>query len=628
MTEELEQKVDGLPAEPGVYLMKDRAGRIVYVGKAINLRARVRSYFARSSSDTRAFVALLDRVLGDIETIVVRSEKEALLLENELIKRHRPRFNVRLRDDKEFLCLRLDLTKPYPRLETVRRPRRDGARYFGPYDSARALRQTLRVASRFFQLRTCTDGVLASRRRPCLLHQLGRCPAPCVLPVDPGVYRQSVDAAVLFLEGRGKHLLDELRTRMRAASARLEFEEAARLRDQCAALERSLERQRVVGPDVGAGDQDYVGLHREGERVCLYLLHVRSGRVAGGRAHVCTSGFPDVELVASFVNQYSGEEPFSAREIIVPAGAVELEGGEARQALEAVLAERAGHPVVLTPAPQRGARRELLALAEANAEKALVARRSTEAETELTLERLRQALGLPRIPRRIECFDVSHHQGRALVASRVVAIDGEPDKSQYRRYKLKTVLGNDDFASMREILSRRFARLDDEERPDLIVVDGGKGQLAAANAALSDSGAEGISLVGLAKSRDLDVGGALRGRAVPARSPERVFVLGRKDPVVLPQRSAELHVLTRLRDEAHRFAIAFQRKLARRRALTSSLEEVPGVGAARRVALLRAFGSERALRGASVEELARVSGIGEATARRLAEALRRRGDTG
>ncbi len=602
----LQDKLDALPNQPGVYLMKDRSDRIIYVGKAVNLRNRVRSYFNRGSSDSRAFVQLLDRVLVDIETVVVRTEKEALLLENELIKKHRPRFNVQLRDDKQYLCIRFDTSHQYPRLETVRRTRRDGARYFGPYSSASSIRETLRVVNRFFQLRTCTDHVLETRKRPCLLHQIGRCPAPCVAPVPVDEYRRNVDAVILFLEGRSGPLMEQLRERMKGAAKKLEFEDAARLRDQIIALERSLERQTVATTDTI--DQDVFGLFREADRLCIYILFVRGGRITGGRPLHSTSDFPDDELITSLVNQYYADENFVPREVLLPATSGETD------ALAELLSEQKGEKVRVV-VPQRGDKVELLALAARNAERAFSERTRTREEVEQVLERLKDRLHLAKLPHRMECFDISHSQGTSIVASQVASLDTEADTANYRRYKLKTVTQNDDFASMHEILTRRFRRgLEEGDLPDLIVIDGGKGQLAAAWAAMKDLGVEGVDLVALAKSRDLDV--PFPDEQVK-RSPERVFLVDRKDPIVLPQTSPELFALTRLRDEAHRFAITYQRKLSRRRGLQSQLDAVPGVGETRRTALLTHFGSLKRVKEASVEEISRVESIGPSVAERI-----------
>ncbi|MBL8920882.1 MAG: excinuclease ABC subunit UvrC [Myxococcaceae bacterium] len=603
---ELEQRLAQLPNQPGVYLMKDKAGRVIYVGKAVNLANRVRSYFNPGTSDTRAFVALLDRLLGALETVVVTSEKEALLLENELIKKHRPRFNVQWRDDKQFLCLRLSSEHRYPRLEMVRRPRRDSARYFGPYASAASIRETVRVVNRFFGLRTCSDHVLETRKRPCLLHQIGRCPAPCVVPIPAEDYARNVEAVALFLEGRSEPLLETLRARMKAASGKLEFEEAARLRDQIIAIERSVERQAIATTE--AIDQDVFGLFREGDRITLFSLFVRGGRITGGQAHHFQSEFPDDELVTSFVNQYYADDAFVPREVLLPGSPNEPE------ALSELLSERKGEKVRVL-VPQRGEKTELVRLASKNAERAFSERKRSRDEVEQTLERLKDRLHLSKLPHRMECFDISHLQGTAIVASQVSSLDTEPDPSRYRHYRLKTVAGNDDFASMHEVLGRRLKRgLEEGDLPDLIVIDGGKGQLAAAAAAMRDLGVEGVDLVSLAKSRDLD---SLAPDEKQDRSPERVFLLNRKDPVVLPQTSPELFALTRLRDEAHRFAITYQRKLSRKRGLASALDEVPGVGEARRSALLRHFGSLKRLKEASIEELSEVEGVGPAVAERL-----------
>jgi len=605
VTPELQQKIAELPTEPGVYIMKAPDGDVIYVGKAVNLRNRVRSYFTRSSSDSRAFVAVLDGFLGDVDTVVVKNEKEALLLENELIKKHKPRFNVQLRDDKAFLCLRLSLDHMYPRLETVRRIKRDGARYFGPYANAGSLRETLRVVNKYFQLRTCTDYALENRKRPCLLYQIGRCPAPCVHPIEPDEYKKNVEAVILFLEGRSAPLLESLRTRMKDAASRLAFEEAARLRDQIIALERSLERQMVAATE--AVDQDVFGFYREADRLLIYALYVRGGRISGGQPFFFSGQeFPDDELLVSFVNLYYDADNFVPKVVMLPFAPGPLE------ALSELLTEKKGEKVRVH-VPQRGDKADLLRLATQNAERAFSERKRTREETAVVLERLRDRLHLTRTPHRMECFDISHFQGKALVASQVASVDGEADKAGYRRFHVKTVKGNDDFASMHEILSRRFKRgLSDGDLPDLIVIDGGKGQLASAAAAMKDLGVTGVDLVSLAKSRDLDVPDR---DAESKASPERVFLLNRRDPIVLPQSSPELFMLTRLRDEAHRFAITFQRKLARKRGLSSELEQIAGVGAGRKRALLKHFGSVKRVRDATIEELAEA--VGPAVAERV-----------
>ncbi|HEX8435987.1 excinuclease ABC subunit UvrC [Archangium sp.] len=608
MDAKLEAKLDALPTEPGVYLMKDRRGEIIYVGKAVNLRNRVRSYFTRTG-DTRAFVSLLDQFLGDIETVLVHNEKEALLLENELIKKHKPRFNVLLKDDKQYISLRLDKTQDYPRLEVVRRYQKDGARYFGPYSSASSIRETLRIINRFFHLRTCTDHVLANRKRPCLLHQIGRCPAPCVYPVPVEGYRKSVDEVILFLEGKAGELVEGLRARMKQASGELKFEEAARIRDQLLAIERSLERQKVATTDFK--DQDVFASHREGDRLLVYVLYVRQGRLNGGMAFPLGSQeFPDEELLPSFVNLYYDQGNFVPEEVLLPLDI------EERAGLEALLTERKGERVHVM-VPKRGEKRALVEMAQKNAEQAVLERRRTKDETEVVLRRLQERLHLRNLPRRMECFDISHFQGASIVASQVAATDGEIDKSRYRRYRIKTLEKQDDFASMHEVITRRLKRGQEEgDLPDLLVIDGGKGQLASALAAAKDLGVEGVDIISLAKSRDVEVHDR---DEESARSPERVFLPHRKDPIVLRQNSAELYLLARLRDEAHRFAITFQQKSMRKGNFHSVLEDIPGVGDTRKKLLLRHFGSLKRVREADIEALAEV--LGPTVAERVHAAL-------
>jgi excinuclease ABC subunit C len=647
----LQRKLEELPADPGCYLMRDRAGEVIYVGKAGSLRTRVRSYFDRSGDD-RYFVPLLDELLGDLEVIVTRSEKEAVLLENELIKKHQPRFNVRLRDDKDFIALRLDERHPFPRLEVIRaRQRRDdGARYFGPYSSASSIRETLRVVNRWFQLRTCTDHVLDHRQRPCILYQIHRCPAPCVYEVPPEGYRESVRDAVAFLEGRESELVPRLRERMQAAAAGLRFEEAARVRDQLGAVERSLETQRVLMGDLA--DRDAIGLHREGPDLVLQVLSMRGGRLQESRAFPFGGQeFPSEELLSSFLGLlYEGTPP--PEEILLP---LEPAGAEA---VAEVLSERRGRRVRLVT-PQRGAKADLLEVARRNASQSFRHWREDGDRREEALAALARSLHLSREPRWMECYDISTFQGSLSVGSGVSMRDGEADRAGYRRYRVQGVAGQDDFAMLHEVVTRRLRRaLADGAFPDLIVIDGGKGQLNAALAAARDlgvatrpvpgnPGVPWVELVSLAKARTLDAAALGTTRVVgrrsqrgadlaaaaeragrgfvaeSARTPERVFLPGRKDPVVLRQNSAELFLLVRLRDEAHRFAVEFHRKLRRARNLRSVLEEIPGVGEGRRKSLLRHFGSLRKVREASPEEIARVPGFGAAQARAVHDFLRR-----
>jgi excinuclease ABC subunit C len=659
--EALRRKIDELPAAPGCYLMKDREGVVVYVGKAASLRARVRQYFDRGGTDDRIFVPLLEDLLGDIEVIVTRSEKEAVLLENELIKKHRPRFNVRLRDDKDFIVLRLDERHPYPRLEVrrAREKRVPGARYFGPYSSASSIRETLRVVNRHFQLRTCTDHVFDHRKRPCILFQIHRCPAPCVYDVPAEEYRQSVEDAIEFLEGRETELVERLRARMDDAAGSLRFEDAARLRDQLQAVERSLEKQRVLMAD--RADRDVVGLWREGPDLVVQVLSMRGGKLQDSRCHPFREQeFPDADILSSFLSLYYEQNP-PPDEILLP-----LEPA-AVDALADVLAERRGRRVrILTP--QRGAKADLLEVAARNAEQGFRSWHEKDERREKALEALVRALHLARPPRWVECYDISTFQGALAVGSGVSMKDGEPDKANYRRYKVKGVAGQDDFAMLHEVITRRLRRgLAEGQLPDLVVIDGGKGQLNAALAAARDlgvstspvtgiPGAPFVEMVGLAKSRLQDPGAlgtarvvgrrARRGPAAAAavadaaeardrgfvgelaRSPERVFLPGRKDPVVLRQNSAELFLLARLRDEAHRFAITFHRKLRRERNFRSVLEEIPGIGEGRKRALLRHFGALRRVKEATPQEIAQVEGFGPKQAAAVFDFFHRPGAPG
>lgn len=658
--DELLEIVERLPLEPGVYIMRDRKGRVVYVGKARKLRNRVRQYF--NGHDTRDFVPQLGRVLGDIETVVTQNDKEALLLENNLIKQHRPRFNVKLRDDKQYLVLRLDARAQWPRLEVVRNIAQDGARYFGPYHSASRARSTLRVVNRHFQLRTCTDHVLATRTRPCLQYQIGRCPAPCVYDVDRDAYATQVDDVTLFLGGKHDQLTQKLKTRMRAAAEQEAFELAAHLRDQLRAIETTLERQQVVGTD--DGDQDVFGLYREGGQVEFAVMHVRGGKLVGSRSF-SQSGMemPDHVLVRDLLAAYYAQAPFVPDELLLP---LAIDDEEA-EALAEFLTEARGRKVKIH-APQRGAKKKLVELANKNAGSNFFTRRNKRDDASKVLERLRDRLRLSRLPHRIECFDISHTQGTEAVASMVVFEDGEPNSRAYRSFKIRGENGelaqgrwqNDDFASMYEALSRRFRRAlrgEDESwaLPDLLVIDGGKGQLSRVMAAMDDLGiplgAEGVDVVALAKERVDDLGhgraaldklaasglskaspaepgqAAQRYELRRARSssksaetrvrPERVFLPGAKDAIRLAPGSTERYLLERVRDEAHRFAITHHRKRRKKKGLESRLDTIKGVGPALKKKLLAHFGSFRALRAADTQALQAVDGVGPKLAERL-----------
>jgi excinuclease ABC subunit C len=601
------ERAGELPDKPGVYLMKDAEGVVIYVGKAKSLRARVRSYFQEGTSDYRAFVGLLSGVLADIETLVTRSEKEALLLERELIRRHEPRFNVVWKDDKQYLCLRIDPSHEWPWVEVVRNMGKDGARYFGPFHSATAARQTLRVVNRYFQLRSCRDSVLYNRNRPCLEYQIGRCLAPCVFEIDREKYKENVEDVMMFLEGKADELTMRLETKMWGAASRTEYEVAAHYRDQMTAVKKTLEKQQIALPSLL--DQDVFGLFGEGAALCVAVLEIRQGRIENVVSFLFEDNAASVhDALESFILQrYQEGAATPPQEILVP---IELEAAEV---LSELLGDRRGTKVIVK-VPQRGDKAGLLEMARQNAEHAYHDRMKANGVLDRTLAGLKERLRLKNEPMTIECYDISNLGGSLIVGSRVVFHRGLPHKRSYRHYKVRSTKGQDDFASMYEVLSRRMKKgRDESDLPDLVVIDGGKGQLNVARAVMKDLGIENVDLVSLAKSRRL--GQDVKEEAI--RSPERVFLPGAKEPIVLKQDSPENLLLARLRDEAHRFAITFQRSLRQKARLRSALEEIPGVGERRRKALLRELGSLKHVREASVETLAQVPGVGRVAAERI-----------
>jgi excinuclease ABC subunit C len=610
---DIEAFLETAPRGPGCYIMRDRRGKVIYVGKAKGLRARIRQYFG-ASSDSRFFVGMLSGLLGEIETVLCANDKEAILLENELIKAHQPPFNVKLKDDKSFLHIRIDRSKPYPRLEVVRRKKRDNAQYFGPYDSATAIRNTLRLINRHFYLRTCPDSEFNNRSRPCLEHQIHRCPGPCVLPYPADKYAEHVEEVALFLSGRADELTGELHTRMMGASERMDYELAAHYRDQITAVERSMVRQHVA-LDAGL-ELDAIGLFREGPHVAVQVLQVRRGYVTGSRGFALgRHELPDAEVARGFVQQYYDDHTRIPDEILLP---VPIEDCDA---LAEWLTDRRGKRVTVHH-PQRGKKVRLLEMATANAEQRHKERQQSTEEAAQTLARLQQRLGLRNFPSRIECYDISNTQGREAVASMVVFLDGEPAKSEYRHFRMRAPAEPNDFLMMYEALTRRMRRgIDTGELPSLVVIDGGKGQLNAARQALAELDIVDVDIVSLAKSKVQDGSGT--SSEAPTRSAERVFLPGAKNALVLRQNSAELFLLARLRDEAHRFAITHHKKLRDKRTLKSALDDIPGVGEARRNALLRHFGSVRRVAAADAAAIAEVEGIGPLLAETIAEHLRR-----
>ena len=592
--------------------MRDDRGKVIYVGKAKDLRARVRAYF--HSPDGRCQVEFLVRRVADIETLVTSSDKEALILENNLIKQYKPRYNIRLKDDKSYLSIKVTTQHAWPRIFTTRKIVKDGNRYFGPFSSAVAARETLDIVEKHFLLRNCTEHNFKNRSRPCLQYQIKRCLAPCVLPVSQPDYRERVRQAVLFIEGKQDELLSELRQKMAEKSEAMEFEAAAKIRDQIQAVEKTLEKQRMVSH--WGSDQDVFGLYREGGFIEVQVLFVRQGKLTGSQSYSLEDlEFPDEEVMGALLQQFYQGHRFIPDEILLP---VELDDREVR---EDYLRENKGKRVSIL-SPQRGAKNELVEMARENARQSFSERHDQAKAREKMLKELQSKLRLRNYPQRIECFDISMLHGAHAVGSMVTFVNGEPDKSRYRHYRIRSIdasSGGDDFGMMLEVLKRRFARgREEEDLPDLVVVDGGKGQLAMALAAMADVGVKGVEAVGLAKMR---VQSAPRSAEIE-RSEERVFLPGQTNPVILKRNSNALFLLQRVRDEAHRFAITHHKKLRTRQTLFSTLDRIPGVGGARKRALLRAFGSIKRIEKATLEELLKVPSMNEKTAQEILQSLR------
>jgi excinuclease ABC subunit C len=601
----LAEQAEVLPTTAGVYLFKDRDGEVLYVGKAANLRARVRQYLA--GHDERFMVRYLVAAADRVEVVPTASEKEAFLLENSLIKQHRPRYNSKLRDDKNFLRIRLDPRQRWPRLTTSRRSRPDGAKYFGPYPSATSARRTLGFVQRHFALRTCSDNVLNSRKRPCLLHQMGRCVAPCVGLVTLEAYAEIVEDAALALAGRDRELVPRLRARMAERAEAEDYEGAARLRDVVQALGSATERQSVA--DLGTNTCDAWAMYREADRGVVTCLPTRGGQVL--EPH----GFPfegeigeDGELLSAFLNRfYDGDSPIPA-EILLPC---EVAG---REALTEVLRERRGGRVKLGE-PQRGERSRLLEIAAGAAKARFLNQHSESERVARALHGLAEIAGLDGPPWRIECFDNSNLQGEEPVASQVVFIDGRPAKKEYRKYHVKTVVGADDYATMREVLGRRMRRAAEEgEFPDLLIVDGGRGQLSAALDVLRELGFDEQPVIGVSKPRTEHARG-------DRDASDKIVLPGVAEPVRLRADDPTLRLLQHIRDEAHRTAIGFHRATRSKSRLHSRLDDIPGLGKERRVALLKYFGSLSAVKLASAADIAAVPGFGPVLAGRIRTAL-------
>jgi excinuclease ABC subunit C len=608
LPDNLKDKLDTLPSSCGVYLMKDAKGNILYVGKGKDLRKRVLSYFRDKEHQSPKTRVLISKI-SDLGFILTGSEKEALILESNLIKRHRPRYNVILRDDKRYLVLRLDPKEEYPRLSLVRRFRQDGALYFGPYASANAVRQTLKVLHGMFPLRQCSGTKFRQRARPCLNHQMGRCLGLCVGAISPEEYGPVVEQAVLFLKGRTQDLQKRLRQEMEQAAGRLEFEKAAMYRDRLKAVEKTLEKQLMVSARFR--DQDVVGTHEAGENLGLAVLFVRGGRMVGSRGFVFKkpqSSFS--EVVRAFILQYYEQGKSIPEEILISEPLLEQE------LLAEWLTDLKGKRVGVR-LPKRGEGRQLLAMAAHNAANYLMSEMTRATDPIPALDRLRQRLGLESIPHRVECVDISNFRGKFPVGSLVVFRDGEPDKSAYRRYRIKTVHRIDDTAMMAEVLSRRFTDVRKEQvLPDLLVVDGGKAQLNQALAVLKELElADLVPVVALAKKPRTST-------QAEANATDRLYLPGRKNPLELKKDPPLLFLLGRLRDEAHRFAISYYQKRHRKQTLQSRLDEIRGIGPKRRRDLIRYFGSVKRLAEAQVEEISQVPGINYKLADSICTALR------
>lgn len=594
MNPALTEKIKSLPTLPGVYLMKGRGG-ILYIGKAKNLRARVRSYFRRSG-DARCSIRHLTSKVEDVDSIVTSNEKEALILEDTLLKKHKPRYNIRLKDDKAYVNIAITIKEKFPRLIVTRKTRTDGTRYFGPNASARGVKDTVKFLRRLFPLCVCTPHEFRNRTRPCLDYQLGLCSAPAAGLIGEEEYRELVEGAIMFLEGRNRELIEMLKRRMSAASSSQRYEEAAKLRDQLRSIEATLEKQMVALH--GGKDMDVFGIYGRGNNLAIEALFVRGGRLTGTRDFTfARTGVLLEDVLGSFLNQfYRRPGSFVPDEVILP---LRIEEG---RAIEEWLSQRKGRKVAVRR-PVRGEKARLVVLAEKNAEEAI--KRLEVSRGDLPLEELKKRLRLAAIPRTIEAFDISNMGGEEAVASMVVFRDGRPDKDLYRRYRIKTAGAPDDYAMMHEVLSMRFKK-EGSAPPNLVLVDGGKGQLNVALRVLEGLGIKGVASAALAKEREL------KG--------ERVYIPGVKDPVFLKEGSQGDLLLRRVRDEAHRFAIAYHKKLRRKR-IGSVLEDIPGIGRVRRKLLFARFGDLEGIRNAGIEELTDVAGITKEIAQSIKKSL-------
>lgn len=596
----LKNKVSRLPASPGVYIMKDARSRILYIGKAVNLRSRVRSYFGKSN-DGRLFIRLLMERIDDLDCILTETEDEALILENNLIKKHRPLYNVRLKDDKTYISIKVTLSEEWPRVLTTRSYKPGKDLYFGPYGSSTAVRELLRVIKTVFPLRTCTNGFFRNRTRACMEYEIGRCSAPCVDFISREAYMDDVEQVVLLLKGKSRELQRITEKRMRQASAARSYELAARYRDQLAAIGKVFETRKVQ--EFRLGDIDAFSIIREGDFIAIQEVLIREGKIISSRTHSFRTSLQEPEVLSSFLTQY-----YIAGRYIPPEVLCDCDFSD-RGLLESWLSDRRGTKVRIA-LPRRGDKAAIMRLANRNAHNSFHIERDEQERTEVLLESLKKHLEMPILPRKIECYDISNLHGSLAVGSMVSFEDGKAVRDRYRKYRIQTVVGADDYRCMKEVLSRRLKRgIKDSDLPDLVLVDGGKGQLSSAVKVIREMGLRDIPVASLAKERRRK------------RTSERIFLPGRRNPIALAQDTPESLYLQRIRDESHRFAISYHRHLRRRDALKTGLEDVPGIGKKRQQALLDRFRTLDKIRAASTEELGEV--VGKKLAMGLQEALRK-----
>lgn len=542
----LEDKVRTAPLKPGVYLMKSCDGKIIYVGKAKNLRNRLKSYFQKTNAFSPRIQVLVSRI-SNVLWIVTTTELEALMLECTLIKKHHPRYNVHLRDDKTYPYLRISIQEKWPQLSIVRKPKRDAAAYFGPYMSAYSIRDTLKLLTKIFPIRDCSASKFSNRKRPCISYDIGICTAPCVRYISESDYRKTVNDLISFLEGKNKKIIPELKVKMHEFSKQIKYEEAAAMRDRIDSIELLLQKQKVVKHMTH--DQDVIGMVKANQHIEVALLFIRGGRLLGKKTFSFSGVIQeDSEFLSSFINQYY-EEEFIPSEIILPLAL------SSKKLLESHLFERSRKKVKCV-VPKSGEKKALLEMAVQNAKES-VKIKNIEQKGPHVLEKLRKKLHLKNEPDRIECYDISNIQGTNAVGSRVVFVNGEMDKNLYRRYKIRTVEGSNDYAMMREVLSRRFKHKDVDTAADLLMVDGGKGQLSIAIQVLKELEVENVDIIALAKEKTMS---SFQGKLIE-KLEERVYLPGQKNPITFVENSPLLHLLQRIRDEAHRFAVSYHRKL-------------------------------------------------------------------